>query len=363
MSLVLDMTPTAINRTAVFHIVMDTARAWKKHSCHYRYGKTYQDQLLETSEELSTVAPEIIELVLGDNGFINETRNPYSYGHRRPTDDRVLFFDPLYTLTDEIRPNDVVMVLDISPITNPEWHNDRVCQLYHTAYTRLALSKAHILSISRHTSMSLWGNFGINPDTITEIPLYLRKDVEPFSVDAKYRKKRLLFVGSLETRKNIIGLMLAFERSRLAREGYELSIVGGDGHGAAQIKQIAADISGVKLYGFVSNEKLQSLYRESVAFVYPSYLEGFGVPLLEAMSWGLPILTSTTGAPPEVVTEGAILVDPNDIEAISDGMRTLVGMKDAEHNHLAEVNRVHARLFSFQRYISTMENAIFPNGA
>ena len=84
------------------------------------------------------------------------------------------------------------------------------------------------------------------------------------------------------------------------------------------------------------------------------------MPLLEAMSWGQPILTSTTGAPSEVVAEGAILVDPSDIEAISDGMRTLVGMTEAEHNHLAELNRTHAKLFSFQRYLSAMESAVSP---
>lgn len=359
MSLILDMTPTVINRTAIFHIVMDTARAWRGLGCRYRYGDTVQKTFLETSQALTRITPDIMNLVLGDSGLICEQRRPLASRRGRAGNDRILFFDPLYVLIDEIRPTDIVLVLDITPLTNPEWHDERVCQLYELAYNRLVPSGARLLSISRHTAMSLWANFGIDPRDIIEIPLYLRRGIKPMETSSRGEKMRFLFVGSLELRKNIIGLMLAFERSRLVSKGFELSIVGGDGRGSAEIRAVASGISGVRLHGFVSDEELQQLYRMSRAFVYPSYLEGFGMPLLEAMACGLPILTATTGAPPEIVADSALLVDPHDIAAISDGLLALAETTEAEQVRLAEDSRARAAQFTFSRYLSAMETTVF----
>lgn len=358
MSLILDMTPTAINRTAVFHIVMDTARAWRDLGCSYRYGDKIQSTFLETTEALNATRPEILNLVLGDGGLIREAKRPFGVRRPRTANSRVLFFDPLYVLVDEVRANDIVLVLDVSPLTNPEWHDERVCELYRLAYNRLAVSGAKILSISRHTTLSLWANFGIDPRDVTEIPLYTRNGIKPTlnrSIDVE---KRFLFVGSLELRKNIIGLMLAFERSKLAAQGYELSIVGGKGRGAEEITSVATGIKGVRLHGFLSDEELQKLYRTSMAFVYPSYLEGFGVPLLEAMAWGLPILTATTGATAELAADTALLVDPHDIAAISDGFLRLTEMTAPDRQAQQAASRSRAAEFTFDRYLSTMEAAV-----
>jgi glycosyltransferase involved in cell wall biosynthesis len=358
-SLILDMTPTAINRTAVFHIVMDTARAWRGHGCSYRYGDNVQAALLETTEALNAARPEILQLVLGDQGLIRESKRPFGIRRPRASNSRMLFFDPLYVLVDEVRADDIVLVLDVSPLTNPEWHDGRVCELYRLAYDRLAVSGAKILSISRHTTLSLWANFGIDPRDVTEIPLYTRNGVKPALSRSVDTEKRFLFVGSLELRKNIIGLMLAFERSRLSAQGYELSIVGGNGRGAEDITSVAAGIKGVHLHGFLPDEELQQLYRTSMAFVYPSYLEGFGVPLLEAMAWGLPILTATTGATAELAADTALLVDPHDIEAISDGFVRLTEMTAPERQTHQAASRARAAEFTFDRYLSTMEAAVF----
>jgi glycosyltransferase involved in cell wall biosynthesis len=358
-SFILDMTPTAINRTAIFHIVLDTARAWRNRGCSYRYGDNVQGSLLETAEALNAIKPGILQLVLGDNGLIREAKRPFGMRRPRPANGRMVFFDPLYVLVDEIRANDIVLVLDISPLTNPEWHDGRVCELYRLAYNRLAMSGAKILSISRHTTLSLWANFGIDPRDVTEIPLYTRNGVKPVMSRAGDVEKRFLFVGSLELRKNIIGLMLAFERSKLAAQGFELSIVGGQGRGAEEITSVAAGIKGVHLHGFLPDEELQHLYRTSMAFVYPSYLEGFGVPLLEAMAWGLPILTATTGATAELAADAALLVDPHDVTAISDGLLQLAGMSERERQTQKAASRTRAAAFTFDRYLSAMETAVF----
>jgi hypothetical protein len=120
-----------------------------------------------------------------------------------------------------------------------------------------------------------------------------------------------------------------------------------------------AGIKGVRLHGFLSDEELQHLYRTSMACVYPSYLEGFGVPLLEAMAWGMLTLTATTDATVELAAETALLVDPHDIPAISQGLSHLAGMSAPERLTQQAASRARAAEFTFDHYLSTMETAVF----
>lgn len=364
MTLLLDMTPTAINRTAIFHIALDTARSWRASVEGWRYGETFREAPIEDRGRLSELQPSIMQLLLGDKGLLAECERPLERRRRRAKDGRMLFFDPLYVLIDEVRAEDIVLVLDLSPLTNPEWHNPRVCKLYEAAYLRLLASGARIGAISAHTATALWANFGLDPTTTSIIPLYLRGGVG--GVGSRKRagenakpEKRFLCVGSLETRKNFLGLFLAFERSGLAAEGFTLSVVGGDGHGAEEIRGVAESIRGVQLHGFVSDAELRALYGTAWAFAYPSFLEGFGVPILEAMSWGLPVLTSTTGAPPEVAGPHAITVDPHDIDAISTGLRDLARLEPDARGAVGGINRQRAAIYTFDRYIAAMQDLAF----
>jgi glycosyltransferase involved in cell wall biosynthesis len=298
---------------------------------------------------------QILDEILGKRGLAKERwLGPTRSTHRRPdTVDRIFFFDPLYTLFEDIKQDDIVLVLDLTTITNPEWHNPRVSMLYHVAFRKITASGARLASISESTAKALWANYGVPPSEIAVVPLYLRRAFsEP--LQGVNKQKKLLFVGSLETRKNIHGLIKAFSFSRLEREGFQLVIAGGDGVGAPAIKALAASVRGVDLRGFVSDDELQHLYRTSLAFVYPSYLEGFGVPILEAASAGLPILTSITGATGEVAPAGSILVDPYDTAAIANGLRQIALLSDTDLAVIADRNREHAAGFSFERYFSTI---------
>jgi glycosyltransferase involved in cell wall biosynthesis len=360
MTALLDMTPTVINRTAVFNIALDTAKAFRDRTRAWRYGDRFLNKVVEDRGELAAFAPEIFRLILGDKGLRDEFARPFGRRRERAIDSPMLFFDPLYILIDEVREGDVVLVLDISPLTNSEWHNARVCGLYRTAYARLLSSKARVAAISRHTAMALWANFGLNPNRTCVVPLYLRLGVnEAGSTTSTKPDKRLLCIGSLETRKNLMGLCLAFEHSGLWSRGYTLSLVGGDGHGACAIKDLASTIRGVELHGFLPDAELRKLYRSSLAFVYPSFLEGFGLPLLEAMSWGLPVLTSTTGAPPEFAGPDAVIVDPYDVHAISNGLKSLAELDSEGRGSIGTRNRRLASQYTFERYIGVMRNLVF----
>lgn len=131
-----------------------------------------------------------------------------------------------------------------------------------------------------------------------------------------------MYVGTIERRKNLGRVIQAFLKSGLARDGYRLKVVGGEGFGAAQELKDACP-SFMDRLGPVDNEELRRLYQGATGFLFPSLYEGFGLPILEAMSLGAPVITSRLGACAEIAGEAALLVDPTDPEHLAQAMETL----------------------------------------
>lgn len=142
------------------------------------------------------------------------------------------------------------------------------------------------------------------------------------------KKPYLLFIGRLEERKNVVRMIEAFE---ILKEKYqlphELVLVGKPGYGYARIK---AAISHSKFQneiqekGYVSEEQKWTLLQKADAFLFPTLYEGFGIPVLEAQSVGVPVVTSNISSLPEVAGEGAVLVDPTSVESIVEGIQKLL---------------------------------------
>jgi alpha-1,3-rhamnosyl/mannosyltransferase len=138
-----------------------------------------------------------------------------------------------------------------------------------------------------------------------------------------------LCVGNVEPRKNVRRLIEAYDRMRAgARRGAPLVIAGGAGwknraiHAAAATSPFAADI---RLLGYVADADLPALMGGALAFVYPSLYEGFGLPVLEAMACGAPVITSNRSSLPEVAGDAALLVDPEDTAALAGAMARIAG--------------------------------------
>ena len=128
------------------------------------------------------------------------------------------------------------------------------------------------------------------------------------------RENLVLCVGAIQRRKNIAGLVKAFE---LLPDSWRLALAGAaDGFGAPEELRAVEESSGrarIDVLGYVTAEQLDALYRRASIFAFPSLDEGFGMPILEAMAHGVPVLTSNCSAMPEVAGDAAVLVDPRGI--------------------------------------------------
>ena len=360
-SLVIDLTPMVINRTAIYHIARDTFCALDPATTAIQYRGQIHDHMIEDREASQTVA----------NAFFNDVgrfaAQHVHVGEFRPDppvdgDARArLFFDPIYTLYRPLNAQDVVFVLDMSTLTNPEWHEPHVVRVYEQAFRRIAASRAKIVSISHNTTAALRATFAMPSRQIFTVPLYVRgvKQVVAKAPETPLQpNKFLLFVGSLESRKNLVGLIDAFMLTNLHQQGYNLVIAGGDGRGAAEIRSAAEAAEGVHLLGFVTDGELRWLYENAAAFTYPSHLEGFGVPLVEAMSFGLPCLSSTTGAPPEIIQDLCPAVDPSDLMSIVAGLNDVVALAESSGEDLRRRLRDRAAVFTFESYMRELSKAL-----
>jgi len=168
------------------------------------------------------------------------------------------------------------------------------------------------------------------------------------NLDEKY----LLFVGTLEPRKNLPRLLKAYSLLSYAiKDEYSLIIVGGKGWGEDDINSIVKQLDiekYVQILGYLSDKELASVYQEASMLVMPSLYEGFGLPLLEAMSVGVPVVTSNISSMPEIVGDAAVLVDPYNVNSIKEGVEKV--LTDSKlRSRLSDAGYEQSKIFSWER--------------
>lgn len=161
----------------------------------------------------------------------------------------------------------------------------------------------------------------------------------------------ILTVGTLEPRKNHVRLIRAFEGIADVFPAVRMAIVGAEGWKAGAVTEVLASsrvAERIHWLRFVSSEDLAALYQEAMVFAYPSLYEGFGLPLLEAMAAGVPVLTSRVSSLPEVAGYAALLVDPESVDAIRMGLQRL--LQDPQlRNGMAQRGRLREAQFSWEK--------------
>ncbi len=199
---------------------------------------------------------------------------------------------------------------------------------------RLRRRAASLLTVSNRSAQDIASYLGVPRSAIAVTyeaapPRFRRIEAGSESVNAVRARRKLesdfiLALGGVDPRKNTDAVLMAYSAfRRRSNLRHKLAIVGlPDGATArfARIAERAGLAQDVEFPGFVSEDELVSLYNSASMFVYPSRYEGFGLPVLEAMSCGTPVIASTAGAVPEMAGDAAILVDPDDTRALSDAM-------------------------------------------
>jgi glycosyltransferase involved in cell wall biosynthesis len=257
----------------------------------------------------------------------------------------------------------VISIYDIIADTNPEFGN----QWSRDAYTRLRRSldpTDFIVTDSEWVKSEIVAHWGIAQERILAAPLAARADVF-FPVDEPSRRQTLkrlgvsdrkFFLGAdrPERRKNIPTLVRAFVQAAAAGTIENTSLVLAGEHEWDPASLFTADSDKciarerITRLGYVPDEDLAALYSGATAFVFPSLLEGFGLPALEAMQCGTPVITSNTSSLPEVVGAAAIMVDPRSVDALADAMHRMVADHELRAD-LAERSLRRAATFRWER--------------
>jgi glycosyltransferase involved in cell wall biosynthesis len=206
-----------------------------------------------------------------------------------------------------------------------------------------------IITVSEFTAGQVMSLLGVERARIRVIP----HGVDALPHEPAPREAMILSVGALQARKNILRLIDAFER--IDAPDWRLVLAGSQGWGAPAIVERASTSSArdrIDLLGFVSDRERASLYRRCGIFAFPSLDEGFGMPVLEAMAAGAPVLTSNRSSLPEVAGDAALLVDPYDTDAIAHGLRRLITQPPLR-DMLIKLGAERAQEFTWERAVNS----------
>ncbi len=216
-----------------------------------------------------------------------------------------------------------------------------------TAQAREAARRADaVIAVSEFTRRQVVDLLGYPADRV----FVVHHGARPLAYPPLPRERLVLHVGAIQARKNIARLVTAFEA---LDDSWRLLLAGSFGYGAGEIlRHIESSRAAGRILvpGYVAPEDLAGWYARASIFAFPSLDEGFGMPLLEAMAAGVPIVTSNCSALPEVAGEAALLVDPRDTKALGGALLRLAGDENLRRE-LIQKGRERTALFTWEKAV------------
>ena len=259
--------------------------------------------------------------------------------------------------------NQVVTIHDLAAIDHPEWFGRRFATWYNFLLPKLAQRVAHVITISHFTKQRLMERCAVSEDRISVVPNGVAESFTPQDASTVRRTREhlkipsehyLLAVGSPDQRKNL-GRQLSVWRKIQHDVPNDLWLVLFGGTATSGIFRHTRHHHippRVYVVGSVPDDLLAPLYAGALVFLYPSVYEGFGLPVLEAMASGTPVLTSNLSALPEVAGDSAMCVNPYNEDDIAAALLTLIG--DASlRGTLSEKGRKRSKQFSWEKSAHT----------
>jgi glycosyltransferase involved in cell wall biosynthesis len=276
-----------------------------------------------------------------------------------------VFHAPHYVLPVAVRCRSVVTIHDCIHLMFPQYLPNRAAYAYaRGAMWSAARRSDRILTVSEASKRDILHFFNVPPDKISVVynAIDERFGIEPAAEEIARVRERfqldqrfVLYAGTIKPHKNLVRLIEAFAQLRTGEfEELKLLIIGDE---ISRLPALRRAVHSHKLHkhvrflGFLPDETLAALYRLAALFVFPSLYEGFGLPPLEAMASGTPVVTSNVSSLPEVAGDAAVLVDPYDVESIVHGMRRVLS-DPALADEMRKKGLVRARDFSWERSVA-----------
>jgi glycosyltransferase involved in cell wall biosynthesis len=249
----------------------------------------------------------------------------------------------------------VATLHDVFSLISKRWAPDDLRRRKIRDYRQMARRCHRIIAVSEATRRNFLSHIDYPENQVKVVHegvsarFRLREPREIKAAKARHGLDRpyLLFVGGVDRRKNLLGMMRAMASSSLAQD-YQLVVVGTRGHGAEEVlaDPVVKELGGnLRLLGFVPDPDLPALYCGASAFCMPSFNEGFGLPLLEAMACGVPVVAAERGAMPEVAGGHAWLAEPDEPAAIAAALERALESSESQR----EAAQRHARHYSWER--------------
>ncbi len=288
--------------------------------------------------------------------------NAACFRYKTKTLKNALYHEPNYILKPFAGAT-ISTVHDLSHLHYPQYHPKERVAFLEKNLRRTLDTASHILTDSEFVRNELISLLNVPPERVTAVLLGVDDEFHPRSaaqvehILATHQLnygRYLLSVSTLEPRKNIAQMLDAYmQLDATVRKNYPLVLVGGDGWRNDDLKQRITALAAqgeIKHLGFIPNDQLPFLFAGARGFVFIPFYEGFGLPPLEAMASGVPVLASNVSSIPEVVGDTGILVDPNAIEHITQGMTQLLTDDPWREQAIAQ-GLARAKTFTWQRCV------------
>jgi glycosyltransferase involved in cell wall biosynthesis len=247
-----------------------------------------------------------------------------------------VYHEPNYILKPYDGPT-IVNCHDLSHLHFPEHHPAERVRYLDRNLEKSLRKATRIITLSDFVRQEVLNTFAFDPATVLTVPVGVDDRFRPQGVQETHdimarngleHGRYILSVATIEPRKNLHGLVRAFMRLPAhLRAAYPLVLCGATGWHESHLEQslnALAREGSVRRLGYIHEADLPGLYAGAAAFAFPSFYEGFGLPPLEAMASGTPVLASATGSILEVVGDAGLLIDPHDDEALTEGLEWIL---------------------------------------
>lgn len=231
-------------------------------------------------------------------------------------------------------------------------------KIYYETLLKYSAKKArHIITVSEFSKHDIMQWAKIPAEKITVVGNGISNTFQPEGTRYQPGFPYLLHVGNTKAHKNVNRLIEAFAHAKID-SSIHLILTGEQNNELQMLIQKNHLTHRIQFQTGLDDEKLAALYRGATAFILPSLYEGFGIPVIEAMACGTPVITSTVTSLPEVADDAALLVDPNDSESIANGIETIINDKTLRDTFIQK-GLERAKFFSWDKTAALIQQVLF----